>query len=229
ITLYDIEYAIENRIYPADWENKSYADQIRRFMEQGGWDNEMYVEWARNYYDGDWYGIYGIDVEKGCGFSKGRPLTDSEIKEILDRIGDITEARKEIVEFALNAVGKVGYQYGGKASGTGMGARFGSSTPDEKGRRNGLDCSGFVQWVYRSAIGVSVPGSTAGYSGYPRISKGSLKIGDIGFYEVPGSEDNHMGIYLGMDSSGNETWVHCSGSSGATYGTGNFKYYISLF
>ncbi len=229
ITLYDLNYAIENRMYPQNWESKSYADQIRSFMNKGGWDNEEAVTWAHNYYDGDWYKIYGIDVEKGCGFSKGRPLSDSEIEEILERIGDISEARRELIEFALNAVGKIGYQYGGKASGSGMGARFGSSTPDEKGRTNGLDCSGFVQWVYRSALGMSVPGSTAGYSGYPRISKSSLKIGDIGFYEVPGSEDNHMGIYLGVDESGNETWVHCSGASGATYGTGNFRYFVSLF
>ena len=229
IPLYDIDYAIENRMYPANWESKSYADQIRRFMESGGWDNEEYVEWAHSYYDGDWYGIYGIDVEKGCGFSKGRPLTDEEIESIIERIGSISQARMEIIEFALNAVGKVGYQWGGKAVGSGMGAKFGSSTPDEKGRKNGLDCSGFVQWVYRSAIGVSVPGSTAGYAGYSRISHSSLKIGDIGFYEVPGSEENHMGIYLGVDESGNETWVHCSGSSGATYGTGNFRYYVSVF
>ena len=85
-----------------------------------------------------------------------------------------------------------------------------------------------MQWVYRSAIGRNIPGSTAGFGGYPRKSKENLKIGDLGFYKTPGSEDNHIGIYAGVDEYGNDTWIHCAGSTGSTIGTGNFKYYVSL-
>ena len=229
IRLYGLEYAISHNMYPSDWRSKSYAPMIKEFVERGAWTNPLFAEYARRYYSGDWSELYGIDLEGGVGFASADPLTDAEIEEIMALLPeDISAARRDIVEFALGAVGRVGYQWGGKASGVGWGASFGSSTPDEKGRTNGLDCSGFVQWVYRSAIGRNIPGSTAGYSGYARIDKTSLEVGDLGFYNIPGSEGNHIGIYVGKDSFGNDTWVHCAGSTGSIYGSGNFKYFVKI-
>ena len=229
ITLYGIEYAMAHNIYPRDWRSKSYAPMIKEFVERGAWGNEVFCEYARRYYSGDWKALYGVDLSGGIGFASADPLSDEEIQKILESLPeDLSGNRKEIIAFALSAVGRVPYQWGGKASGTGWSASFGSSTPEEKGRSNGLDCSGFVQWVYRSAIGRNIPGSTAGFGGYPRKSKENLKIGDLGFYKTPGSEDNHIGIYAGVDEYGNDTWIHCAGSTGSTIGTGNFKYYVSL-
>ena len=229
VTLYGIEYAISNNIYPRNWKSRSYAPMIKEFAERGAWTNKQFCEYARRYYGGDWKELYGISLLGGIGYATTDPMSDAEIEEIMALLPkDLSKDRKEIVAFALSAVGKVGYQWGGKATGTGWNASFGSSTPDEKGRANGLDCSGFVQWVYRSAIGKYIPGSTAGFSGKPGVSKESLEIGDLGFYKIPGSEENHIGIYAGRDETGNDMWIHCAGATGSTYGTGNFKYYLKM-
>lgn len=229
ITLYGLEYAISHNIYPRDWRNKSYALMIKEFVERGAWTNSQFSEYARRYYSGNWDELYGIDLDGGVGFSSTDPLSYEDIEEMLSMLpADVSKKRKDIVAFALEAVGKVGYQWGGKASGIGWSARFGSSAPDDKGRANGLDCSGFVQWVYRSAINKSLPGSTAGFGGYPRVQREDLEAGDLGFYNIPGSEENHIGIYAGKDATGNDVWVHCAGATGSTYGTGNFKYFVKL-
>ena len=229
IMLYGLEYAMSHNIYPRDWRSKSYAPMIKEFVERGAWTNEVFCEYARRYYSGDWEELYGISLEGGIGFSTVDPLSDEQIEAIMALLPeDLPQDRKEIAAFALAAVGRVNYQWGGKASGSGWSATFGSATPDEKGRVNGLDCSGFVQWVYRSALGRSVPGSTAGFGGYAQIRKADLEIGDLGFYNTPGSSENHIGIYVGKDEYGNDTWVHCAGSTGSTYGSGNFTHFISL-
>ena len=202
---------------------------IKEFVERGAWNNEVFAGYARRYFGGDWSSLYGVDLTGGVGFSSIDPIPASRIEEILSNLpDDLDENRRKIIEFALKSVGYVPYQWGGKASGSGWSARFGSSVADDKGRSNGLDCSGFVQWVYRSSINKSVPGSTAGFSGYDRVAKDELSVGDLGFYRLPGSEENHIGIYAGTDEFGNDTWVHCAGSTGATYGSGNFKYFVKL-
>lgn len=230
IKMYDLRYVISHNIYPSDWQSKPYANLIREFVEAGAWRSEWYPKLANNLYYGDWYYLYGFDVEGGAGFSTASALTDAEIKEILDRYdGDISAAREEIIKFALSAVGKIGYQWGGKADGIGWSATFGSDTPDGKDRTNGLDCSGFVQWVFLSTLGVKLPGGTAGYSATAdSIGYGELKIGDLGFADIPGAESNHIGIYAGKNEQGQDMWVHCAGSTGVTYGSANFKYFYNV-
>jgi hypothetical protein len=82
-------------------------------------------------------------------------------------------------------------------------------TFNEAGEQMGLDCSGFVQWVYRS-------------SGYPNytlltstatilnntedITQAELQPGDIGLLNH-GESTNHTGIYLG-----DGYFIHCSSS-----------------
>lgn len=229
VTLYGLEYAISHNIYPSNWESKSYAPMIREFIEKGAWTNPKYAQYARNYYAGDWEELYGISLNGGVGYSRVNPLSDEEVEKIMESLPeDISQNRREVIKLSLEAVGRIGYQWGGKAIGSGFFATFGSQTPDEKGRVNGLDCSGFVQWVYRSAISKALPASTASYGGYALEDYQDLKVGDIGFYKAPGDSDNHMGIYIGKDEAGIDTWVHCAGGSGVTFGSGNFRYYIRV-
>ena len=203
---------------PENWESRPYAKMVREFMENGAWRAEFYPKIARNFLNPDWYEAYGYDPEGGAGYSTHNELTEEQIQEILDRFdGDVSRARAEILAFAL---GSVGFFYG---------ADFIMVEPDRKGRdRKGLDCSGFVQWVYGSALGITIPGSTGAYSGYTAESYGELKIGDLGFLNTPGAESNHVGIYAGKDENGNDLWVHCSSSKGSTYGTYGFKYYYNI-
>ncbi len=131
--------------------------------------------------------------------------------------GDVSEAQQKILALAQSAIGKISYQYGGRASGLGWDATFGSSTPDYKKRVNGLDCSGFVSWVYQSTVGFNPGYSCAAYKDKPTISRSELQPGMLGVKYGQANENtsgNHIGIYAGKDSSGQDLWIHCSGSSG---------------
>ncbi|EPY2307741.1 SH3 domain-containing protein [Clostridium sporogenes] len=58
---------------------------------------------------------------------------------------------------------------------------------------NGFDCSGFVQYVYRNAAGISLPRDTYGQIGAgSRVSQDQLQPGDLVFPDA-----DHVGIYIG--------------------------------
>jgi cell wall-associated NlpC family hydrolase len=66
--------------------------------------------------------------------------------------------------------------------------RWGGSSPS-----TGFDCSGFVMYLYRQ-VGVSLPHNAAMQYRHGRaVSRGSLRRGDIVFFNGLG----HNGIYLG--------------------------------
>lgn len=63
----------------------------------------------------------------------------------------------------------------------------------------GFDCSGFVQWAYRS-VGVNLPRTAREQSGMGRpIKSGSMMAGDIVAFNHP-RRGYHTGIYLGDGS-----------------------------
>ncbi len=233
ITLFDVEYAISHNIYPENWRDRPYAKMVKEFIENGAWESEFYPMLARNFIGSDWHDAYGYDPDGGFGYSTQDVLSDEDIADILEQMGgDLSRARQEILEFALGSVGKIPYYWGGKADCWGYeGNDFGATVKTDRKNRDkkGLDCSGFVQWIYGSVLDVSVPGSTAGYAGYRQESYSELQVGDIGFLNPPGAESNHMGIYAGKDDSGNDLWIHCSSSKGSTYGTYSFKYFCNVF
>ena len=82
------------------------------------------------------------------------PLSEEEISRYMSMLPEnLSAERKNVIYYALSAVGKVPYYYGGKAAKQGLdGNQFGKTVGrDYKGRnKKGLDCSGFVQWAYWS-------------------------------------------------------------------------------
>jgi cell wall-associated NlpC family hydrolase len=65
---------------------------------------------------------------------------------------------------------------------------YGGSSP-----RSGFDCSGFVRYVY-AHFGVSLPHSSyAQFGDGRRVSRGSLRPGDLVFFDGVG----HVGLYVG--------------------------------
>ena len=71
--------------------------------------------------------------------------------------------------------------------------RFGGSD-----RNSGFDCSGMVQYVYKTSINVSLPRTArdmaaAGIS----INKSQLKVGDLVFFNTNGNRYSHVGLYIG--------------------------------
>lgn len=75
--------------------------------------------------------------------------------------------------------------------------------------RSGVDCSGFTQAVY-AAVGVEIPRTASTQAAAAReVAPGSLRYGDLLFFNTSGSGISHVGIY-----TGNGFFVHASSSRG---------------
>ena len=63
---------------------------------------------------------------------------------------------------------------------------------------NTFDCSGFVQWVYAHAAGITLPHSAAAQSTMgTAVALSAIQPGDCVFFDVSGSGVDHVGIYIG--------------------------------
>ena len=151
----------------------------------------------------DWsqvYGLYTVDYPvKGLLNSQEIELYMSLVPE------DASRQRKDFVRYALTSVGKIPYYWGGKPSAPGYtGNGFGSLTvPDEDGRLlKGLDCSGWINWVYWSVTGKGLEAQSTGTllgCGSP-VARDELLPGDICIRFNPMA---HVVIFLGWTAEGN--------------------------
>ena len=157
-------------------------------------------------------------------------LSPEEIQEIINKLPtDLSEERKQVVLTAYQLLGKVNYFWGGKSLVLGWDSRWGTpmevtaagSSSSGTVRPFGLDCSGFVDWVFYNQSGGSYiighgGGASAQHSYCTPISWSDAKPGDLVFY--PG--DSHVGIVCGFDSSGNIMVIHCASSENNVVVTG---------
>ena len=151
----------------------------------------------------DWsqeYGLYTVDYPvQGLLNSQEIELYMSLVPE------DASRQRKDFVRYALTSVGKIPYYWGGKPSAPGYtGNGFGSLTvPDEDGRLlKGLDCSGWINWVYWSVTGKGLGAQSTGTllgCGSP-VARDELLPGDICIRFNPMA---HVVIFLGWTAEGN--------------------------
>jgi cell wall-associated NlpC family hydrolase len=75
----------------------------------------------------------------------------------------------------------------------GINYRRGGTHPD-----GGLDCSGFVQLVFRDAVGMLLPRTAREQSRVGNVvEKNELKPGDLVFFNTMRRAFSHVGIYLG--------------------------------
>ena len=141
---------------------------------------------------------------------------------------DLSAERRKVVKTACSLVGKVNYFWGGKSLVIGWDPRWGTiqkvwadgHSTSGTYRPYGLDCSGFVDWVFYNLSGGSYVighgGGAASQHIYCRdITWEEAMPGDLVFY--PG--DEHVGIVGGWDEDGNLVIIHCSAGvqiSGAT-------------
>lgn len=145
-------------------------------------------------------------------------ISDAALRDILDNLPEaVSEKRKATVKTAFSLVGKVSYFWGGKSSAIGWDSRWGTPKKVTATGSNttgmtipyGLDCSGFVDWVFNNTFGVVVGhggGVRSQYSYCRKISWAEAQPGDLVFYPDLG----HVGIVAGYDGEGNVLIVHCS-------------------
>lgn len=145
-------------------------------------------------------------------------ISDAALRDILNNFPEtVSEERKVTVKTAFSLVGKVSYFWGGKSSAIGWDSRWGTPRKVTAAGSNttgmtipyGLDCSGFVDWVFNNTFGVVVGhggGARSQYSYCRKISWAEAQPGDLVFYPDLG----HVGIVAGYDGEGNVLIVHCS-------------------
>jgi cell wall-associated NlpC family hydrolase len=80
--------------------------------------------------------------------------------------------------------------------------RYGGTSPS-----TGLDCSGYVQYVYKSAVGVSLPRTASEQARIGDNVGSDMLPGDMVFFNTRGFSNSHVGIYVG-----NGMFVHSPNS-----------------
>ncbi len=184
-------------------------------LEENGWQgwNQYTKASARLLSSQDWFEKYGLTVSS---ISARNPLTEAEIEAYMTQLpADLSETRRDIIRFALNSVGRVPYYWGGKPSAPNYASNsFGIlTTPDYKGRvYKGLDCSGWINWVYWSVTGRRLPyESTSGLAVTgTKIQRNELQPGDI---IVRTGADAHVIMFLGWTADGKIQCIHESSAA----------------
>lgn len=131
----------------------------------------------------------------------------------------LSPEREAVVRSACSLVDKVNYFWGGKSLVLGWDSRWGElrqvtaagSSTTGTYRPYGLDCSGFVDWVfYNQSSGSYVighgGGATMQHSYCTNISWADAQPGDLVFYP----DNSHVGIVGGRDANGELLIIHCA-------------------
>ena len=131
----------------------------------------------------------------------------------------LSPEREAVVRTACSLVGKVNYFWGGKSLVIGWDVRWGElrqvtaagSSTTGAYRPYGLDCSGFVDWVFYNQSGGSYVighggGATMQHSYCTNISWADAQPGDLVFYP----DNSHVGIVGGWDANGELLIIHCA-------------------
>lgn len=184
--------------------------------------------------------ISGTEIAGSITGSITGDFIDQQAKDAAANIAD--PRRKAIIETAMSLVGKVPYFWGGKSAAgwnddwnkPKLVTAAGSSSTG-KYKPYGLDCSGFVDWVYRTAgIGDMLSPSPHGGIRGPwkqsfAIKESELLPGDLVIMYDPDktTKVNHIGIFYGHDEKGKNLYIHCSSSGGGVVlnSFSGFKYW----
>ena len=142
---------------------------------------------------------------------------------------DLSPEREAVVRTACSLVGKVNYFWGGKSLVIGWDVRWGElrqvtaagSSTTGTYRPYGLDCSGFVDWVFFNQSGGSYVighggGATMQHSYCTNISWADAQPGDLVFYP----DNSHVGIVGGRDANGELLIIHCASGANNVVVTG---------
>jgi cell wall-associated NlpC family hydrolase len=108
--------------------------------------------------------------------------------------------------FLSGMAGKAGDVVVGALNMIGVRYRWGGTSPD-----SGLDCSGFVRYVFQDTLGLALPRRAEEMSRVgEKVRVSDLKPGDLVFFNTMRRTFSHVGIYIGDNK-----FVH-SPSTGST-------------
>lgn len=208
---------------PEDELDDSYTETILTITTSAKTADDMRTEYNFSKQQNEALDLLLEELEEWGIFLSDLDISDAGALALWDRLPEnLSNERRMVVQYALSLVGKVNYFWGGKSLVLGWDSRWGTpaivsatgSPTTGTTRPYGMDCSGFVDWVFYNVSGGSyVIGQGGGCISqhnncYP-ISWSEAQPGDLVFY--PG--DSHIGIVGGWDANGNIQIIHCASGS----------------
>lgn len=95
-----------------------------------------------------------------------------------------SNSQEEAGDLIMNAMSLIGLSY-----------RFGGNSPTQ-----GLDCSGFMQYIFKRSMGITLPRTSAEMATVgQQVDRANLKPGDMVFFSTSGRRISHVGMYIGND------------------------------
>lgn len=202
-------------------EHEDYTETILHIYIESKTTDDMREEYGFTSYQNEALDALLEEMELLGGLLGDLSITQEDALALLENLPDnLSPERKAVIQHALTLVGKVNYFWGGKSLVLGWDSRWGTtmqvtaagSSTTGTYRPYGMDCSGFVDWVFYNATGgayiIGHGGGAASQHSYcTPISWAEAIPGDLVFY--PG--DSHVGIVGGRDENGNLLIIHCAG------------------
>lgn len=116
---------------------------------------------------------------------------ESQVEVTKINYADWSDKAREVL---MNALSLTGTQY-----------KYGGNSPE-----TGFDCSGFVRYVFKQAVSMTLPHSALAISQVGKtVSKNELQPGDLVFFNTLRKTFSHVGIYLG-----NNRFIHSPSKGG---------------
>lgn len=132
-----------------------------------------------------------VGVVIGCGVIVSNAVQadtvfkDTEVRAEVKpeaKPGLISNVMSKTGDVVMNALGMIGLRY-----------RFGGNTPE-----SGLDCSGFVRYVFNDTFGFLLPRRAVEMSRVgTTVDSSDLRPGDLVFFNTMRHTFSHVGIYIG--------------------------------
>ncbi|QDQ25111.1 NlpC/P60 family protein [Chitinimonas arctica] len=122
-------------------------------------------------------------VQPAFAVPKENPPTVSQ-SEDAKALAENESGSRFAQDIMLQALGLIGVTY-----------RWGGASPE-----SGLDCSGFIKYVFQQSMNIALPHNAFAISRLGEdVEKEALKPGDLVFFNTLGRRFSHVGIYLGDD------------------------------
>jgi cell wall-associated NlpC family hydrolase len=121
-------------------------------------------------------------IESATGNAESGTLQD-KLTAVTESAVNNSQPNDAIGEILIQAMSLMGISY-----------KWGGNTPE-----TGMDCSGFIRYVFKKAMGINLPRTANEMSKIGiRVSVADMKPGDLIFFNtLRGRRNSHLGMYIG--------------------------------
>ena len=121
-------------------------------------------------------------AEKAAAEKSTQSAADKSTSDRAADAGDAPNPVQPAQQLLLQAMSLIGVKY-----------KWGGKTPE-----SGLDCSGFVRYVFQNSLNITLPHNALAMSQSGKdVDRTELKPGDLVFFNTLRRRFSHVGIYLG--------------------------------